>query len=44
MNRKFWIAVGVVIAIALLLYWLFMAETLEETVAVVLQTTKTVIV
>lgn len=33
MNRKVWIAIGVTIAIILLLYWLFMAETLEATVA-----------
>lgn len=44
MNRKFWIAVGVVIAIGLLLYWLFMAETLGETVAMVSHTAKTFIV
>ncbi|WP_255495870.1 hypothetical protein [Bacteroides sp. 51] len=44
MNRKFWIAVGVVIAIVLLLYWLFMAETLEETVAMVSQTAKSFMV
>ena len=40
MNRRIWVDIGVVIAIALLLYWLFMAETLEDTVAMVLQITK----
>ncbi len=32
-HRKIWVSIGVTIAIILLLYWLFMAETLEETVA-----------
>lgn len=44
MKRKYWIVIGVIIAIALLLYWLFMAEMLEETVAVARQTTKIIIV
>lgn len=34
-RRSVWVTIGVIVAIILLLYWLFMAETLEETVAMV---------